>query len=159
MVSDGLKSDSISNGERRLMQLNQLLYLDQLSLSGLNYAQVVAVNWLIECHRLHMLHQVFPSVKLMDFDRTASQPELLVETLAGALPAIDNAAKEKLLKSDAWGKSAKSGKDFTYQDRANKLLESKKQHGTVIQSALTWARSLASRNPSLATILPAIGEL
>lgn len=159
MVSDGLKSDSISNGERRLMQLNQLLYLDQLRLSGLNYAQVVTVNWLIECHRLHMLHQAFPSVKLMDFDRTASQPELLVETLAGALPAIDNVAKEKLLKSDAWGKSAKSGKDFTYQDRANKLLESKKQHGTVIQSALTWARSLASRNPSLATILPAIGDL
>ena len=159
MVSDGLKSDSISNGERRLVQLNQLLYLDQLSLSGLNYAQVVAVNWLIECHRLHMLHQAFPSVKLMDFDRTASQPELLVETLAGALPAIDNVAKENLLKSEAWGKSAKSGKDFTYEDRAKKLAESKHKHADEIKSVLIWARSLAERNPTFAAVLPAIGEL
>lgn len=159
MVSDGLKSDSISNAERRLVQLNELLYLDQLRLPGLSYAQVVAVNWLIECQRLHMLHQAYPAVKLMDFDRTASQPELLVETLAAALPVIDKSAQKKLLKSEAWGKSAKSGKDFTYEDRAKKLAESKRKHTEDIKSALIWARSLAERNPTLAAVLPAIGEI
>ena len=159
MVSDGLKSDSVSNAERRLVQLNELLYLDQLRLPGLSYAQVVAVNWLIECQRLHMLNQAFPSVKLMDFDRTASEPELLVETLAAALPVIDKTAKKKLLKSEAWGKSAKSGKDFTYEDRAKKLAESKRKHAEEIKSALIWARSLAERNPTLGAVLPAIGEL
>jgi hypothetical protein len=148
MVSDGLKSDSISNAERRLVQLNELLYLDQLRLPGLSYAQVVAVNWLID-----------PAVKLMDFDRTASQPELLVETLAAALPVIDKSAQKKLLKSEAWGKSAKSGKDFTYEDRAKKLAESKRKYTEDIKSALIWARSLAERNPTLAAVLPAIGEI
>jgi hypothetical protein len=158
MVSDGLKSDSISNGERRLMQLNELLYLDQLRLSGLSFAQIVAVNWLIECHRMMSLQQAFPAVKLIDFDRTASQPELLVDALTAALPVIDDGAKQKLLKSEAWGKSAKSGKDFTYADRANKLADSKSKHGDQIQSALKWARTLVLRNPALAAVLPLIAK-
>ena len=156
MVSDGLKSDSISNGERRLMQLNELLYLDQLRLSSLGFAQIVAIKWLIECHRMMGLQQAFPAVKLIDFDRTASQPELLVDALAAALPMIDDGAKEKLLKSEAWEKSAKSGKDFTYADRANKLADSKNNHGDQIQAAIKWARMLALRNPTLAAVLPLI---
>jgi hypothetical protein len=52
-----------------------------------------------------------------------------------------------------WGNSAKSGKDFTYADRASKLADSKRNHGDQIQATLKWARTLVLRNPSLSAVL------